>query len=155
MTALHLLLVLTGIVPNQVQNEVHEWGVVVFEENVLLMCGESWQDIEYYPEYFDNDEMCAEAPVVWIHGEPFDNATFTVNTGEENIILYYPEPDSQSLNSLEWEICGSQEYPVEEEIAIYDGPFYWAMDSWREVSSLVFNFQTQLAQKTSSTTSVP
>ena len=145
MTVLHLLLVLTGIVPNQVQNEVHEWGVVVFEENVLLMCGESWQDIEYYPDYFDNDEMCAEAPVVWIHGEPFDNATFIVDTNEENITLYYPEPNSVSTTNIKWEISASNQNfeESEETVATYDGPFYWAMDSWREVNSLVLNSQTQ------------
>lgn len=149
MTFLHLLLIVTGIVPREVQNEVHEWGVVVFEQNVSLMCGESWQDIDYYPDYY-TDEMCAEAPVVWIHGQPFDKATFTVNTGEEAITLYYPEPNSVSSNRIEWEIStfsetieATEEVLPEEVERYYDGPFYWAMDSWREVNSLVFNFQTQ------------
>ncbi len=138
---------ITGYVQNDVQNEVHEWGIVVFEENSPLMCGETWQNINLYPDYV-LVEACAEAPVVWIYGEPFENGTFTVTTGEQNITLTYPAPDRTALGLAEWDILaysssvvvvGSiEETPLEQEetVNIYDGPFWWAMDSWREVQSL-------------------
>lgn len=142
-----LLTSITGYVQSDVQNEVHEWGIVVFEENSPLMCGESWQNIYLYPDYV-LVEACAEAPVVWIYGEPFENATFKVTTGEQSITLTYPAPDRTALGLAEWDISAEasaeivmeniEETPMEQEETadIYDGPFWWAMDSWREVQSL-------------------
>ncbi|MCK5034793.1 MAG: hypothetical protein KAS73_02790 [Candidatus Sabulitectum sp.] len=144
-----LLTSITGFVQSDVQNEVHEWGIVVFEENSPLMCGESWQDINLYPEYI-RAEACAEAPVVWIYGEPFETGTFTVTTGEQSIFLTYPVPDRTALGLAEWDISAYastdivveniEETPMilegEETVDTFDGPFWWAMDSWREVQSL-------------------
>lgn len=144
-----LLTSITGYVQSDVQNEVHEWGVVVFEENSSPMCGETWQDTSLYPDYV-RVEACAEAPVVWIYGEPFETGTFTVTTGEQSITLTYPAPDRTALGLAEWDISAHfsadivveniEETPMtlegEETADIYDGPFWWAVDSWREVQSL-------------------
>ncbi len=141
-----LLASISGIVPNQVQNEVHEWGIVIFEQGDDLMCGETWQNSKYYPDH-DYLEMCAEAPVVWIHGEPFDDATFIVKTGEQTITFTYPLPNRTELGISEWDVSAHNisvtdiseetEMLIEEEfIESYQGPFWWAVDSWREVSSL-------------------
>ena len=137
---------ITGYVQSDVQNEVHEWGIVVFKENSQLMCGETWQDINFYPGYVG--DACAEAPVVWIYGEPFETATFTVTTDLQSITLTYPAPDRTALGLAEWDISSAappevvmeivEETPMEQEeyLETYDGPFWWAMESWREVQSL-------------------
>lgn len=119
------------------QNEVHEWGVVVFEENAGPMCGEKWNNPEYIPDY-DYGDVCAEAPVVWIHGDPFGSAAFSVNTGEQSITFTYPVPDRTAQGVAEWDITSSIEEVEqhEERSQAYDGPFWWAVDSWRAVSSL-------------------
>ncbi len=121
------------------QNQVHEWGIVVFEENTNLVCGETWRNSDYYSD-FEYLEMCAEAPVVWIHGEPFDEAVFTVSTGREAITFTYPTPDNVSQGVVEWHISSANSAPEaslsEETTEVYQGPFWWAVDSWREVSSL-------------------
>ncbi|MCK5131385.1 MAG: hypothetical protein KAR40_04460 [Candidatus Sabulitectum sp.] len=145
MLLVSFLLIASGHVQSDVQNEVHEWGVVVFEENTGLMCGETWQSTDLYPDYVTPD-MCAEAPVIWIHGEPFENGTFIVTTGEQSITLTYPAPDRISQSMAEWDISASAyaevisgvEGLVSEEVTnVYDGPFWWAMDSWRQVASLL------------------
>ena len=115
-------------------NFVHEWGVVVFEENVdPVICGSPWNEAAM----FDYSDACAEAPVVWIHGEPFEG-TFTVEVGsDETITMIYPEPDDLAEGGASWEISASTliTSTVEESI-LYEGPFWWAADYWRDVPSL-------------------
>ncbi|MCD6588399.1 MAG: hypothetical protein J7K88_07600, partial [Candidatus Fermentibacteraceae bacterium] len=111
-------------------NSVHEWGVVVFEENQLpAICGGPWDNSVEYIEY----EAEAEAPVVWIYGEPFQG-TFSVTLGDsETITSVYPAPDLFSGNSAQWEVVTTT--GVEESLP-YTGPYSWAMEYWETVPSL-------------------
>lgn len=116
-------------------NMVHEWGVVVFEQTGSLLCGGPW------PEPLYPDDACAEAPVIWIHGEPF-SGTFTVTLPENEALTFvYPQPSLLSEGRAEWNIAAGIPESFEEtlppyEQSIYYGPFSWALDSWRAVPSL-------------------
>ena len=123
------------IVPADVQNEVHEWGVVVFINNGSPVCGGTWKNTELYPNY-EPPETEAHAPVVWIHGEPFSEATFAVSTGEQAITFTYPVPDRSATGVAEWDIASAEatlDNPLENH---YEGPFRWAIEYWRDVPSL-------------------
>ena len=132
-----VMLVDTAIYHNEstALNSVHEWGVVVFEENIgPIICGSPWDE----SVMFMNDDLCAEAPVVWFHGEPFEG-TFRVEveTGD-TITMVYPEPDTLEYEFSEWQISTVQ--GIDEYAYVYDGPFLWAVESWRDVPSLsLFN----------------
>ncbi len=112
-------------------NSVHEWGVVVFEENkVPSICGGPWDNSVEYTEY----EAEAEAPVVWIYGDPFQG-TFSVTLGDsETITSVYPAPDLFDGNSAQWEVVTTT--GVEESLP-YTGPYSWAMEYWETVPSLL------------------
>lgn len=113
-------------------NSVHEWGVVVFEEASIQKCGGTWKDTGLYPDYVPA-EMEAYAPVVWIHGDPFDNATFSVSTGDQRITFTYPIPGRTDPGVVEWDISTGQD-PLRPNF--YEGPFGWAIDYWRNVQSI-------------------
>lgn len=116
-------------------NYVHEWGVVVFEDRMTILCGGPWPENDY--PY----DMCAEAPVVWIHGEPFEGS-FSVRLPEEQYFTFmYPEPSSVSGSAIEWSFSAGIPPSVEESLppweqSMYYGPFSWALESWRSVPSL-------------------
>jgi len=114
-------------------NFVHEWGVVVFEQSGPLVCGGPWNELAP-----DINDVCAEAPVVWIHGEPF-SGTFTVELPEtETFTMIYPDPDDNQTVKIAWEISGglSVEQSAEEIAPAYSGPFSWSTEYWRDVPSL-------------------
>lgn len=116
-------------------NFVHEWGVVVFVENQPMICGSPWNESAQRPDF--PIEMVVEAPVIWIHGEPFEG-TFTVETvNGETITMIYPEPDVLTEETANWEISASSVIQANiEESILYEGPFAWAADFWRDVPSL-------------------
>jgi len=128
-----LLIAVTAVNPGDgdIVTSVHEWGVVVFEENRLpAICGGPWDSSVENTEY----EAVAEAPVVWIYGEPFQG-TFTVTPGDsETITSVYPAPDVFDGNSVQWEVVTTT--GVEESL-LYTGPYAWAMEYWEIVPSLL------------------
>jgi len=119
---------------------VHEWGVVVFEDNATLLCGGPWPELVY------PDDMCAEAPVVWIHGEPF-TGTFQVELPDDQYFTFlYPEPSGNSEGVAQWQISTIPELSAEESLppsgpGAYYGPFDWALPFWRSVPSLLLLFE--------------
>ncbi len=136
------------------ENFVHEWGVVVFDEtHDPLICGSPWNDAEMYNDM----DMCAEAPVVWIHGEPF-YGTFTVKVGTgETFTTIYPDPDVLENETAEWNLSSvsgntgfeETERMVEkvEQPGMYNGPFAWATEYWRAVPSLsLYNQNTGITE---------
>ncbi|MCK5785151.1 MAG: hypothetical protein KAH54_01190 [Candidatus Sabulitectum sp.] len=126
-------IMISGLVTDA-RNEVHEWGVVVFEENMdPAICGSPWNEAAMS----GNSDVLAEAPVVWIHGEPFEG-TFTIEIESgETITMIYPEPDSLVENRASWELSASTLVTNNtEEAILYEGPFWWAADFWRDVPSL-------------------
>jgi len=119
---------------------VHEWGVVVFQENSILLCGGPWPETDY------PDDMCAEAPVVWIHGEPFSGTFKVTLPRNENFTFMYPEPSSSAEGIMEWSFSAGMVETVEESLppseqSVYYGPFDWALPSWRSVPSLPLVFE--------------
>ena len=125
---------------------VHEWGVVVFEQDVPIICGSPWNE----PAMYYNPDMCAEAPVVWIHGEPFTSGTFTVRVGNsETLTTLYPDPDILMVNEVAWNISAGNDLERSiEEVIPYSGPFSWAMDYWRDVPSLpLYQDNTGITEK--------
>ena len=116
-------------------NIVHEWGVVVFQESGAHMAGGLGDGMSFYDQ--SDIDACAEAPVVWIHGEPFTGA-FTVNLPEgQNFTFLYPEPwDSSDLQAT-WRIeaDGSSGHMNEELVPVF-GPFQAASVWWEAVPSL-------------------
>ncbi len=124
-------------------NSVHEWGVVVFERNAgPVICGSPWQE----SALFINEDLSAKAPVIWIYGEPFQG-TFRVEVGTgETITMVYPNPDSLDYEFAEWSISTVHNTEEIDEF-LYDGPFAWAVESWRNVPSLyLFNENTGITE---------
>ncbi|MCD4706474.1 MAG: hypothetical protein K8S62_01900 [Candidatus Sabulitectum sp.] len=131
---------------NNALNYVHEWGVVVFEQGNPIICGSPLDGTAVYRDY----DMCAEAPVVWIHGEPFTDGTFTVRVWNgEALTILHPDPDILTENKATWNISAG--YDLErsiEETALYSGSFSWAMDYWRDVPSLpLYQNNTGITEK--------
>jgi len=129
-----LILIGSGIASDAPEdwNSVHEWGVVVFEETSIQKCGGMWKNLELYPDY-EPELGEVRAPVVWIHGDPFLNATFAVFAGDQSITFTYPVPDRTDSGVVEWDISTGQG-PVPSNF--YEGPFGWAIDYWRNVQSI-------------------
>jgi hypothetical protein len=133
MITVAVLMAIAAVSPEKdsILNSVHEWGVVVFEENQLpAICGGPWDSsVEY-----DEMEAEAEAPVVWIYGEPF-LGTFSVTLGDsETITSVFPAPDLFDGNSALWELVTVA--GVEESIP-YLGSYAWAVGYWESVPSLL------------------
>jgi len=113
----------------QIINLVHEWGVVVFESSGDVHLGQPVEELEYV----DSPDV-AYAPVVWIHGVPF-SGTFSVHS--EQITYAWPPPDRAFAGSAEWDIAGINN-TAEEQTPVPAGmPFFWGVDFFREVPSLV------------------
>lgn len=120
-------------------NIVHEWGVVIFQESGAHMAG-GLGDAVSFDDFHDMD-ACAEAPVVWIHGEPFSGA-FSVNLPDgQNFTYLYPEPSDRFDLQATWrvEADGSSGYQSEERVP-YFGPFKVASVWWEAVPSLDLDF---------------
>lgn len=134
------LLVDTAIayVNPEAMNIVHEWGVVVFQQTGAVFCGGPWYD--QTPDPFD---ICAEAPVVWLYGQPF-TGTFTVTVPEGGAVTFvHPQPSLLSETQAAWYLSTMIDQSLEESLPVqerymYNGPYEWALEYWREVPSLTF-----------------
>lgn len=109
----------------------HEWGVVVFEQSGSVYCGGPG-----HLEWMVPGDACAEAPVVWIHGEPFQGAFSVSVPPGESLIFTHPQPTVYSTDKARWEISAGQQEVIEETPIPYSGPYQWALESWRSVPSL-------------------
>ncbi len=109
----------------------HEWGVVVFEQSGSVYCGGP-----EHLEWMDPGDACAEAPVVWIHGEPFQGSFIVTVPDGESITFTHPQPSSSTSDNVRWNISAALPESYEESPPPYSGPYEWALESWRSVPSI-------------------
>ncbi|MEA3266287.1 MAG: hypothetical protein U9P42_05020, partial [Candidatus Fermentibacteria bacterium] len=126
---------------------VNEWGVVVFTNEGTTIAGAPDENgnLYYGKEVFGDPEV--DAPVIWIHGAFFEDATLTVKAVQGSLTALFPDPDVTLNNdndrpiSASWNISAPQppspllgiERP--ELIIPQDTPFGWAMGFWGDVPS--------------------
>lgn len=126
-------------------NIVHEWGVVVFQQDVPPVCGVPWSETAFM------DETCAEAPVIWIHGQPFTGSLQVTLPADGSFTFLYPEPSDMEEGKAKWVFSAGIPLPQEESLpaverSIYTGPFQWALPYWRMVPSLPLQFASGLEE---------
>ncbi len=128
--------------------EVHEWGVVLFDEQGTGNAGGvPFPALTMNPVDDLIEPIEVEAPVVWFHG-PYFTGTFRVSTETGSLKAMYPYPDHietappspddlwEQIVSVEWTglSVGSSFTETEEARRIsYAQPYQWAMNYWRTV----------------------
>ncbi len=123
---------------------VNEWGVVVFNYEGATVAGAPDENgnVLYGRDVFSGS-LCVDAPVIWIHGAYFEDATLTVKARQGALTELFPEPDATFGGTqpvtASWNIrapipAARRERP--ELVIPPDTPFGWAMGFWREVPSL-------------------
>ncbi len=121
---------------------VNEWGVVVFTAGGTTVAGAPDENGDIYFGREPYGALMVDAPVVWIHGAFFEEATFTVEAMQGELTTLYPQPDTVlgdgMKTSASWNIACPLPAPF---TALPDPPssegvpFGWAMDFWRRVPS--------------------
>jgi hypothetical protein len=136
----------TVVAPYHDQIYVHEWGAVVYRQDIVEVLGACGDPVTNY------GSTMIEAPVIYLYGPEF-TGDFTVrSTGR--ILNTYPEPDESFQVDLTvagggsavlWRnISTACPYLVEEQnwapASEESIPgFDWAADLWRDVESLIIN----------------
>lgn len=133
----------TVVVPPPQSHDVfvHEWGVVVFSSEGAYITGAPGEDgeLRFGGEPFG--PVLVDAPVVWIHGAPFLEATFTVTANQGVLTTLHPDPRGENepfQDRASWRISSPPPRPMTERPehpCAGDVPFAWAMDFWRSVPS--------------------
>ena len=124
---------------------VNEWGVVVFTSEGTTVTGapDANGNVYYGRQVFG--ELLVDAPVIWIHGAFFEDATLTVKAAQGSLTSLFPDPDLRRDDTIgrpvvaSWNISAPPPLPRRErpELVIPpDTPFGWAMGFWRDVPSL-------------------
>ena len=121
---------------------VNEWGVVVFTSDGTTVAGAPDENGGLYFGREPYGELMVDAPVIWIHGAFFEEATFTVKANMGELTALYPEgystDDDGFIQAASWHISAPPPVPLLRRPAPpeADGvPFAWAMPFWREVPS--------------------
>ncbi len=122
---------------------VNEWGVVVFSTEGTTVAGapDEYGNIHGGRQIYG--DLAVDAPVVWIHGGFFEDATLTVKIPQGSLTALFPEPDATSGTEMtvaaSWNISARPPVPMSERPApdVPAGtPFEWAMEYWRKVPSM-------------------
>ncbi|MDM7992543.1 MAG: hypothetical protein QUS11_04460 [Candidatus Fermentibacter sp.] len=122
--------------------EVHEWGVLTWDGQVLTSAGAP------APAVVDPGEMETGAPVLCFHGDGFTGTVTVASPGLLDCV--YPDPDAavgpltglRGLGSfIGWEISATREEPAGypscgSGSAPLDSDFAWAAPTWREGDAL-------------------
>lgn len=131
---------------------VHEWGVVTFTEESVLLGGDP--DMVIPDQFFPTDQqgdMVVRAPVVYFYGAPF-SGSFTVDAGSGSFLETYPVPSVESLPpasgyaeyaSSTWRITGTsqeEERMTEPEYGSVSCIGPELMELWRKPPSMVLEF---------------
>ena len=121
---------------------VNEWGVVVFTSDGSTVAGAPDENGNIYYGREPYGELMVDAPVIWIHGAFFENATLTVRANQGELTALYPEgystDDEHFSRTASWHISAPPPVPLlgrPEPPEPEDVPFAWAMPFWREVPS--------------------
>ena len=122
---------------------VNEWGVVVFTSEGTTVTGAPDENGNVYYGRQVFGELCVDAPVIWIHGAFFEDATLTVKAVRGTLTALFPEPDETRGGELpviaSWNIAALPPRPLVERpepVIPPHTPFSWAMGFWRDVPSL-------------------
>ncbi len=124
---------------------VNEWGVVVFTSEGTTIAGAPDENGNLYYGRQVFGELLVDAPVIWIHGAFFEDATLTVKAVQGSLTALFPDPDATLNNENDrpivasWNISAPPPLPRRERpepIIPPDTPFGWAMGFWRDVPSL-------------------
>ncbi|MCK5842540.1 MAG: hypothetical protein KAH31_10255, partial [Candidatus Sabulitectum sp.] len=124
---------------------VNEWGVVVFTSEGTTIAGAPDENGNVYYGRQVFGELLVDAPVIWIHGAFFEDATLTVKAVQGTLTALFPDPDATLNNGNDrpvvasWNISAPPPLPRRERpepIIPPDTPFGWAMGFWRGVPSL-------------------
>lgn len=122
--------------------EVHEWGVLTWDGQVMTSAGAP------APAVVDPGEMETGAPVLYFHGDEFTGTVTVASPGLLDCV--YPDPDAavgpltglRGLGSLiGWEISAALEEPegypaCGDGSSPLDSDFAWAAPTWREGDAL-------------------
>lgn len=121
---------------------VNEWGVVVFTSSGTTVAGAPDEEGNLCLGREPFGPLLVDAPVIWIHGAFFAEATFTVKANQGELTAVYPEPDTVDDRHFRtvasWNISAPPPAPLLERPEPPDTegvPFAWAMPFWRGVPS--------------------
>jgi len=126
---------------------VNEWGVVVFSTGETAVAGapDEYGNIRGGRQIYE--DLAVDAPVIWIHGGSFENATLTVKIPQGSLTALFPEPDATSGDettvAASWNLSARSRVPTGERPALDvppETPFEWAMEYWRKVPSMELYF---------------
>ncbi len=135
----------TVVAPYHDQIYVHEWGAVVYRQDVVEALGSGGD--HSLPDY----GTMAEAPVIYLYGPEFTGDLTVRSTGR--ILNTYPEPDESFSvdltvagggSAVRWsEFYTACPYTAEQSWAPACeesvAGFEWAAGLWRDVESLIIN----------------
>lgn len=121
---------------------VNEWGVVVFTSDGATVAGAPDEDGGLYFGRQPYGELMVDAPVIWIHGAFFQEATLTVSANQGELTALYPAPDRTDgddfVRKATWRISAPPPEPLQQRPEAPEAdeiPFSWAMHFWRDVPS--------------------
>lgn len=121
---------------------VNEWGVVVFTSEGTTVTGAPDENGNVYFGRQPFGPLCVDAPVIWIHGAFFNEATFTVKAKQGWLTTLYPEAVTEEGEDMPvsavWEIKAPPPRPLEsrpDPPSAEGVPFAGSMNLWREVPS--------------------
>jgi hypothetical protein len=120
---------------------VNEWGVVVFNTDGTTVAGapDQYGDINGSRQVYG--DLAVDAPVIWIHGAFFEDATLSVKIPHGSLTTIFPKPDAtageETAVAASWRISASPSVLTRPALVVPPGtPFEWAMEYWREVPSM-------------------
>ncbi len=160
-----ILLILAGSEVTEAADEnvfVHEWGVVLIDEVLPMVCGAERGYLEENGTLQPYYSMAVDAPVIWFHGPEF-TGTLTVEVQNGFFSLLIPLPVSSSISDESIPVFQDEENYVavwenlsfSDELSMPgDSPydrrsstddsveegFQWAMPFWREVPALIVSY---------------
>jgi hypothetical protein len=134
----------TVVAPVHDEIYLHEWGVVVYEGDLVEALGSSGGP------WFDPSELVVEAPVIHLYGPEFEGSLTVSSQGR--IFNTYPDPDESfridlsvagGSSAARWTGISTQcpwlaePDPWSNALEVDIPGFYWALGIWRAVPSLL------------------
>ncbi len=126
---------------------VNEWGVVIFNIEGTTVAGAPDEHGNIHGSRQLYGDLAVDAPVIWIHGGFFEDATLTVKIPQGSLTALFPEPDATSGDEItvaaSWNLSARSSVPAGERPlpdVPPETPFAWAMKYWQKVPSMELYF---------------